>query len=302
MVFRKFLVLVAVVALMACGIAQANINVDRNVASFDAYGGLTIDGDPSDWNLGVMDDPITADLRNPADPHGARTPVSGTGDYAMIGWDDAGKLYYTGSWTGATLPVNQADHSAGVFTRDNATTQYFLAWVLDDEVNTGFPLDQTWANDCVEFYIDPANAASPDGISGSTSEIQLVIDAGGQRNVYMTTAGYKDQILAGLTSAVVQTGNGFIIEAALDKAALDPDLPASLGNFGLGLAFRDNDDPNNTGALAGDTAFSTMYSWADTETSGGFPSKIPIRWGNVVPEPATLALLAFGALFLRRRS
>jgi hypothetical protein len=88
----------------------------------------------------------------------------------------------------------------------------------------------------------------------------------------MTTTTYRDRILSGLQSAVSTDAAGWWLELRIDKSALSPALP-SQGSFGLDFNFRDNDNGN-------DPNQSTIYTWSDTEESGGFPSKIPNRWGR----------------------
>ena len=109
-------------------------------------------------------------------------------------------------------------------------------------------------------------------MSDSTSDVQLVVDAKNQVNVYVTTDAYRNQILAGIVSAVSQDSAGWWLELRIAKSALDPNLPAS-GSIGLDFNFRDNDGGNAP-------ALSSVYSWSDTEESGSFPSKIPNRWGT----------------------
>jgi hypothetical protein len=110
----------------------------------------------------------------------------------------------------------------------------------------------------------------------SISDIQLVIDAANQRNVYMCTDAYRDQVLAGVTSAVaVESYEGYAgwwLEVRIEKAALDPDMPVD-GTFGVEFNFRDNDNNN-------DWSVTTVYDWNDPTTSAGFPSKIPYNWGE----------------------
>ena len=136
------------------------------------------------------------------------------------------------------------------------------------------PTSANWANDCVEFYIDPSHNHGPNPISNSTSDIQLVIDANNQRNVYCTTSGYKTQVLNGVTSAVIRDGTGWWLEVRITKTALDPDLPG-VGTIGFDINCRDNDNNN-------DTALSTVYDWSDPTSGAVFPSKVPDRWGHCV--------------------
>jgi hypothetical protein len=130
-----------------------------------------------------------------------------------------------------------------------------------------------WANDCVEFYIDPGDDGGFGPMSNSTSDIQLVVDANNQKNVYMTTSAYKAQVLAGVTSAVSLDASGWWLEVRIAKNALDPDLPTENDIAGVDFAFRDNDSNN-------DPAVSTMYTWSDDLSGTDFPSKIPDGWGD----------------------
>ena len=105
----------------------------------------------------------------------------------------------------------------------------------------------------------------------STSDIQLVIDANNQKNVYMTTSSYKTQVSNGVTSAVVRDSTGWWLEVCIQKSALDPDIPAT-GTFGVDFGFRDND--------SGET--SSQYAWADNASGDSFPTKVPNSWGDCV--------------------
>ena len=53
------------------------------------------------------------------------------------------------------------------------------------------PTSANYLNDCVEFYIDPGNDGGSTAMSSSTSDVQLVIDANNQKNVYGTTAATR---------------------------------------------------------------------------------------------------------------
>jgi hypothetical protein len=223
-----------------------------------AAGTITIDGSTSDWSLGDFTSKVRGD-------------EIVVGDIALVGYDSS-TLYYAGYSTNLTLPTSATDHTAKVYSRHNSTYQYFLVRCDDNDIETQNPTGTNWANDSVEFYIDPGNNAGASKMSDSTSDIQLVIDAANQQNVYMTTSTYKTQILNGVTSSVSTDANGWWLEVRITKSALDPDMPAD-GKFGIDFNFRDNDS-NNTATL------STVYTWSDTEQSGSFPSKIPDRWGD----------------------
>ncbi|MDO8589494.1 MAG: sugar-binding protein [Armatimonadota bacterium] len=220
-----------------------------------AAGTYTIDGNPNDWNFGNYSSMI----------YGGG---SGAGDIALTGYD-LGLLHYA-SYAGV-LPTSATDHTAKVYTSHDSTYEYFLVRCDDDDMRYSAPTSSNWANDCVEFYMDPANSGGSTAISNSTSDIQLVIDANNQKNVYMTTSGYATQILNGVTSGVQRDSTGWWLEARITKSALDPDLPSS-GTFGLDFNFRDNDNDN-------DAALTTVYTWNDASGSG-FPSKIPDNWGD----------------------
>ncbi len=230
-------------------------------------GTIIVDGATSDWNLSAF----TTTVRGGED--------TVRGDIALVGWD-GGDLYYGSYWTGAGLPNNEADHTARVYARDDATYQYFLVILTDDDIRTPSPTETNWQNDCVEFYIDPSHDGGGSSLSNSVSDIQLVIDAANQPNVYMCTPGYAAQVLGGVTSAINSNTSGWTLEVRILKTALDPDMVPLLGTYGLNFAFRDND-----GDLA--DPVSTMYTWTNDNTQvGGFPNKIPDNWGDAVAAPA----------------
>jgi hypothetical protein len=219
----------------------------------------TIDGSPNDWDLASYSRKV----------RGGETTV---GDLALIGFDTDGRLYKGGYATSLSLPVDGRDHTATVYGRHDAARLYFLVRLADEDIQLPFGAEMNWANDAVEIYIDPGADGGASPMGNSLSDIQLVIDAANQKNVYMTTAAYREQILSGVMSAVSRDGSGWWLEVAIDKAVLNPDLPAN-GVFGLDFNFRDNDAGNRPDA-------STVYTWSDTEESGSFPSKIPNRWGR----------------------
>ena len=288
---RTHVVVLTVLVIAATSLPLARANLVLQVLPDNS---ITVDGNPNDWALGstnvyggVDADPGTPDIM---------------GDVAYQGWEGAN--YYEASHDDNKRlgkPVNQADHTARVYSRYDDTYLYFLAVVSDDDVNTPNASDTVWANDCIEIYLDPGHAASPVRMDDSTSELQLVIDASGQKNVYMTTPGYAAQVLAGVTSAGALTANGYVIEASIQWSVLDPDLPNTHNSrFGLDLAFRDND---GDGRPAGTAKLSSMTSWSDTTDPRNYPSKIPGNWGDgfIAPEPVTLAMLTLGGLLCLRR-
>jgi len=234
-----------------------------------ATGAITIDGDPADWSL--------ADFTTLA-----RAGQGAIGDTALVGYD-GGTLYYSGYYTGATLPVNAADHTAKVYGRHDADYLYFLARLDDADIRFPNPVGMNWANDCVEFYIDPGFARGATPLNNSSSDIQLVIDANNQKNVYACTAAYTSQVLNGVDSAVTRDATGWWLEARIAKNALTPPLPAAGGSFGLDFNFRDNDNNN-------DPLQTTVYTWSDNSTGGGFPSKIPDKWGTATAEPLEVSI------------
>ncbi len=266
---------------LACSV-QAQVERELFLISYpDAK--IDVDGNASDWNLAQFGSFIVGGVV------GGETPwerVTGTGDIARLGWDDEDEnLFYAGNWTGAVLPEAQADHSVKVYARDDATHQYFLVDITDDEINTGD--EAAWANDSVEFYIDPENNGDP---TDWTSDVQLVIDAGNQVQVWNSPVDYKQQVEAGVTSAVTITETGWMVEVGIDKNVFSSPLPAVLGpandpagnNYGIDFSFRDNDDPGGTGNRGGDTTQTTAYDWADPSSGGGFPSKQASLWGAMI--------------------
>lgn len=251
---------------------------------------ITVDGDASDWNLADFGMIISGGLNDFPD-HADWERTIGTGDIARLGWDDSDdNLYYAGWWTASSLPEEKADHSVKLYARDNATHQYFLVDITDDEINTDD--EAAWANDSVEFYIDPDNDGDP---TDWTSDVQLVIDAGNQVQVWNSPVDYEEQVEAGVQSVVTMTDGGWMVEVEIDKSVFDSPLPAVLSpaddaagnNYGIDFSFRDNDDPNETENRGGDTFFSTAYDWADPSSSGGFPSKQASLWGLMIAPPST---------------
>ncbi|MHC4795251.1 MAG: sugar-binding protein [Planctomycetota bacterium] len=226
-------------------------------------GTVTIDGNTNDWNLTTFNTKIFGG-------------DAGKGDTAIIGYNGYQNwtCYKGGHYTdGQFPPENAADHAAQVYAQDDAGFLYFLLRMEDSDIRTPNGTDTNWANDCVEFYIDPGNDGGANPLSNSNSDIQLVIDAANRKNVYMTTSGYKTQVLNGVISATSTDANGWWLEVRIDKSALDPDIPANAGTSGLDFVFRDND--------ANNSALTTIYSWTDQEVSNSFPTKIPDRWGKL---------------------
>ncbi|MDO8588243.1 MAG: sugar-binding protein [Armatimonadota bacterium] len=240
------------------GVTVATLNVKK-------AGGITVNGGSSDWNLSEFTTKV-------------RGGENVLGDMAIVGFDGA-TVYYGGSWTGGVLPTSPADHTARIYSRHDTSNLYLLMRVDDTDVRYSNPVDVNWANDCVEIYIDPSHDHGPNPISNSTSDIQLVIDANGQKNVYACTDTYKTQVLAGLTSVVLRDSSGWWLEMRITKSALDSDMPTS-GSIGLDFCFRDNDNDN-------DPTQTTVYSWRDNSTGGGFPSKIPDKWGDAIMADVT---------------
>ena len=235
-----------------CGTSRALTSKLRTAA-------ITIDGASSDWNMSEFTTPI-------------RGGQTGTGDYAVVG-NDAGTVYYGGTNTGFVLPTSPADHLAKVYSRQDSSNIYFLVRCDDSDMRYNNPTGSNWANDCIEFYIDPGHVHGTTAISNSTSHIQLDIDANNQANVYMTTSAYATQVLNGVTSAVVRDATGWTLEVRITKSALDPDIPSS-GSIGVDFGFRDNDNNN-------DLAQSSFYAWADPCSGTGYMTKIPQYWSDV---------------------
>ena len=223
-------------------------------------GAITIDGNASDWNLSQFTTTI-------------RGGQSGSGDIALVGYD-GGTLYYSGCYTGSVLPTDAADHTAKVYSRHDTSYQYYLVRCDDSDIRYPNAVDSNWTNDCVEFYIDPANNGGGETLNNSTSDAQLVIDANNQKNVYCCSEPYRTQVLNGVTSAVVRDASGWWLEVRIAKSALDPDMPLA-GTIGADFSFHDNDNNN-------DPTRSTVYCWGDNTSGIGFPSKIPDKWGDAV--------------------
>ncbi|MDO8682109.1 MAG: DUF4038 domain-containing protein [Armatimonadota bacterium] len=250
----------------AGGVSASAMSAPCANLSVKTAGSITIDGNPGDWNLPEFATYI-------------RGGQTGTGDTALVGYD-GGTLYYGGYWTGGVLPASAADHTAKVYSRADSTYQYFLVRCDDDQMNFANPASANWANDCVEFYIDPSNNHGSASIINSTSDFQLVIDCDNQKNVYQTTGGYATTVLTGVTSSVVRDSTGWWAEVRIQKSATDPNMLAN-GIFGVDFAFRDNDNPDAT-YFYGSPDASTMYGWSDNTIGAGFPSKIPDKWGDAV--------------------
>ncbi|PYI81604.1 MAG: hypothetical protein DME26_19720 [Verrucomicrobia bacterium] len=110
-----------------------------------------------------------------------------------------------------------------------------------------------------------------------------MIDANNQVNVYVCTPAYTTQVLSGVTSAVARDATGWWLEARIAKTALNPPLPSTGGTLGLDFNFRDNDNNN-------DPSQTTVYTWSDNSSGGGFPSKIPDQWGTAVAAPLEVSI------------
>ena len=250
---------------------------------------ITVDGDPSDWNLEQFGTNVSGGVAAEGDEF-EWEQLTGTGDIAVLGWDETEEnMYYGAKWDGGVLPEDRADNSVKFHARDNETHQYFLVDIIEDEINTDD--DAAWANDSVEFYFDPANERSDfkGGDPPWESVVQLVIDAENRVQVWNSPIDYEEQVEAGVESAVTLTDNGWMLEVGIDKSVFDTPLPAVLGpandpegnNYGIELSYRDNDDPDETGNRNGDTAFTSAYVWADPNP-GGFPNKVPEYWGQMI--------------------
>ena len=226
--------------------------------------GLVIDGAPGDWKLEEFTSLV-------------RAGESVRGDTALVGYH-LGQLFVSGFATHFSLPGIRTDHTARAYGRHDAGNIYLLIRLDDEDVQTPYAVEMNWANDCVEIYIDPESDGGTRPLASSSSDVQLVIDAANQRNVYVTTAEYRERVLAGVRSATSRDASGWWLEVGIDKAALSPALPEA-GSFRIDFNYRDNDGNN-------DPARTTVYTWSDGERSGSFPSKIPDRWGEAsLPAP-----------------
>ena len=249
---------------------------------------ITVDGDASDWNLDQFGTIVVGGVAAGGDEF-EWDRVTGTGDIALLGWDDGEQdVFYGSKFTQNVLPEDRADNAAKFYARDNETHQYFLVDIIDNEINTDDVA--AWANDSVEFYFDPTNdrGETPGGDPAWESDVQLVIDAGNEVQVWNSPVDYEVQIEDGVESAVTITEKGWLLEVGIDKSVFDPPLPAVLGpandpaNYGIDLSYRDNDDPDATGTRNGDPLFSTNYIWADPTPAGAFPSKLADNWGQMI--------------------
>ena len=166
------------------------------------------------------------------------------GDIALVGYD-GGTLYWAGRATRVALPVSLADHTARVYARHDDTFLYFLVWLSDDDIQAPFDAGMNWANDSLEIYLDPSTDGGTARLESSASDVQLVIDAFNQTNVYVATPAFRALVLAGVRSAVSRHASGWWCELRIDMNALDPDLTGS-GSFGLDFNFRDNDGGNRS--------------------------------------------------------
>jgi len=229
-----------------------------------AAGAITIDGDAGDWDLGSFTTLV-------------RGGASGAGDIAFVG-HDGGSVHRGGFCPDTVMPTGAADHNVHVYAMHDASYQYFFVEFEDDDLQSPNGTGMNWANDCIEFYVNPAHDAGASPLGGAeTSNFQLVIDVANQQNVYHATAGYAAQILGGVTSAVATSATGWTLEVRIDKAAIDPDLPAG-GTFGLDFNFRDNDNNN-------DPALTSIYAWRDPYHEGSSfacPTKRPKNWGDTI--------------------
>jgi hypothetical protein len=271
-------------ALMLATGVQAQVEREMFLQSY-LNAEITVDGDTSDWDLGQFGTYVVGGVNTDID-HAFWQRETGTGDIARLGWDEQDEnLFYAGKWTGAALPEDRTDHAVKVYARDNATHQYFLVEITDDEINMGDP--DAWANDCVEFYFDPGNDGDPEDWN---SDAQLVIDVDNQVQVWMSPTGYARQVEAGVNSAITMTETGWLAEVGIEKGVFDPPLPSILGSandpdgasYGIDFMFRDNDDPDDLGNKGGDTFYSSAYTWADPFSGGGFPSKTADSWGGMI--------------------
>jgi len=291
-IFMKSIV-VAIVGFLLVSSVQGQVEREMFMVSYP-NANIEVDGDPSDWNLDQFETVIVGGVNPFPDDNLDWERNTGTGDIAQLGWDDAGEnLVYGGMWANGKLPEAPEDNSVKFYARDNETHQYFFVDITDDEVNTGD--EAAWANDSVEFYFDPENDGDP---TDWNFDIQLVIDAGNQVQVWNSPPEYENQVEAGVTSAVTLTETGWMVEVGIDKTVFDTPLPAVLGaandpdgnNYGIDFSYRDNDDPSEIGTRGGDAEFTSAYIWADPFTGTGFPSKLASSWGQMIAGAAPVSL------------
>lgn len=238
---------------------------------------ITIDGDSADWNLGDFTTKIC----------GGDT---GTGDKAIAGYDTNHVFYCGGHWAGGQWTgdasfdnLSPGDHSARIYSRNGPNYLYFLVRCDDDQLQFSNVTSANWANDSIEFSIDPGHVGGSTPVANSTSKARIVIDAANQENEYGCTEPYKTQVLNGVTSEVRRDSTGWWLEVKIAKSAFNPAIPAT-GTIGLDFCFHDNDNAN-------DPVRTTVYTWSDPEVSAAFPSLIPNRWGDLqllAPVPITV--------------
>ena len=288
----------ALVFLVSSSSVQAQDSAELFLMSYP-NANITVDGDASDWDLDQFGTFVFGGLVPAGGTEADWIRNTGTGDIALLGWDDdESAVFYGAKWEPSALPEEVSDNGAKFYARDNETHQYFLVDILDDDIRTNDPEEAAWANDSVEFYFDPGNQRGPRRVDGEWDpEVQLVIDADNRVQVWNSPPNYELQVEAAVESAVTRTVGGWLLEVGIAKSAFSIPIPAVLGpandpagnNYGIDFSYRDNDDPlGNAGPRNGDINFSTAYVWADPDNMPGFPTKIPSHWGQMIAgEPTT---------------
>ncbi|GAB3164542.1 hypothetical protein GCM10027059_20820 [Myceligenerans halotolerans] len=151
---------------------------------------------------------------------------------------------------------------ATVSTTWQGSTLYVLADVADPVIDVSG--SDPWVQDSVELYVDAGNAKNG-GYRADDTQIRISAE-----NVVSFGTGDEADQAARLTSAVQQTDDGYVVEAAIDLLEY-----GGLGTF-HGLDFQVND--------ASDGARTAIRNWADP-TGAGYQSTAHWGVGRLVGAP-----------------
>ena len=143
-----------------------------------------------------------------------------------------------------------------------------------------------------------------DGVSGESTEV-----VGGSTSIVTIVSEDNSSWLGYLVIEEGGTGllsNAVILDAAGNMATAEPYSEAGWGDgYGLTVAMSPGGDPaiatgtqftlDFSGGILGETAQISLFQDPD------YTNPVSSVMVSVIPEPITIALLGFGALFLRRR-